>query len=276
MSAALVVVVLVCGYLYINSHIPSKILFKKSTGWQSYFQVALKGSIYLMMGFAALLLLWLIIFAVMLLLNIPHFFKPDLHHFTFAYDLWDGHVAGVGFPFVALVAATIVFSLGESKQEEKRLREPGYRRHLFQEIAKSSPVEAVLLESLNSQQQLLVSITLKSRKVYVGMVHEARLEEHDTDTVVIIPFLSGYRHKDTLSFIEEVNYADHYKECGITFTSKPISLSQYRHVIPRDQIESISLFNSAMYAHFEQLKQDCGEDAPPLDNRDTQSNNPAN
>lgn len=256
MSAALVVVVLVCGYLFINSHIPSKLLFKKSTGWQSYFQVALKGSIYLSMGFVILLLIWCFVFAVMLLFNIPHFFKPDLHHFTFAYDLWDVRIAGMGLPFIALVVVTAVISLGESKQEEKRLKNPAYRRHLFDEIAKSSPVEAVLLESLNSQQQLLVSITLKSRKVYVGMVHEARLEEHDTDTVVIVPFLSGYRDKDTLSFVEDVNYADHYKECGITFTSKPISLSQYRHVIPRDQIESISLFNSAMYAHFRMLKQE--------------------
>lgn len=256
MSAALVVVVLVCGYLYINSHIPSKILFKKSTGWQSYFQVALKGSIYLTMGFFLLLIVWVGLFLIMLLFNIPHYFKPALHHFTFAYDLWETHIAGVGMPFVALVAATIMFSLSESKQAEKQLRDPAQRRKIFEEVAKSSPVEAILLESLDSQQQLLVSITLKSRKVYIGMVHEARLEEHDTDTVVIVPFLSGYRDKDTLSFIEEVNYADHYKECGITFTSQPISLNQYRHVIPRDQIESVSLFNSAMYTHFKQLKQE--------------------
>ncbi|WP_263752585.1 hypothetical protein [Kosakonia cowanii] len=254
MSAALVVVVLVCGYLYINSHIPSKILFKKSTGWQSYFQVALKGSIYLTMGFFLILLVWGIVFLTMLIFNIPHFFKPTLPHFSFAYDLWETHIAGVGLPFVALVAATIMFSLSESKQAEKQLRDPAHRRKIFEEVAKSSPVEAILLESLDSKQQLLVSITLKSRKVYIGMVHEARLEEHDTDTVVVVPFLSGYRDKDTLSFIEEVNYADHYKECGITFTSQPISLKQYRHVIPRDQIESVSLFNSKMYQHFKKLK----------------------
>lgn len=256
MSAALVVVVLVCGYLYINSHIPSKILFKKSTGWQSYFQVALKGSIYLIMAFVLLLIIWMVIFVIMLLCNIPHYIKPEWHEFSFAYDLWELHIAGIGVPFIVLVGMTIAISLGESKQAEKKLKNPDARRHIFQEIARSSPVESILLESLNSRQQLLVSITLKSRKVYIGMVHEARLEEHDTDTVVIIPFLSGYRHKDTLSFVEEVNYADHFKECGITFTSKPISLSQYRHVIPRDQIESISLFNSKMYAHFRQLKKE--------------------
>lgn len=260
MSAALVVVILVCGYLYINSHIPSKILFKKSTGWQSYFQVALKGSIYLIMAFCILILFWVVIFAIMLVFNLPHYFNPEWHKFTFAYYLWQMHIAGIGLPFIALVGTTIAISLGESKQAEKLLRNPDARRQLFEDIAKSSPIESVLLESIDSNHQLLVSITLKSRKVYVGMVHEARLEEHDTDTVVIIPLLSGYRHKDTLSFVEEVNYADHYEECGITFTSEPLSLSQYRHVIPRDQIESISLFNSAMYAKFKKpkdIKTDC-------------------
>jgi hypothetical protein len=254
MSAALVVVVLVCGYLYINSHIPSKILFKKSTGWQSYFQVALKGSIYLILSFMLLLIVWLAIFLSMVLLNLPFYLGLDTHQFTYAYDLWKFHIAGIGLPFVALVLTTVTLSLGESKQEEKKLRDPSARRALFEQIAKSSPIEAVLLESIESNLQLLVSITLKSRKVYIGMVHEARLEEHDTDTVVIIPFLSGYRHKDTLSFVEEVNYADHYEECGISFTSEPLSLAQYRHVIPRDQIESISLFNSKMYASFEARK----------------------
>lgn len=254
MSAALLVIVLVCGYLYINSHIPSKILFRKSTGWQSYFQVALKGSINLITGCFMLLMGWVFVFLVMLLFNVPHYFNPNLPIYTFAYDFWDAHIAGIGMPFVALVIATIACSLDESKRAEKELRDPAQRQKIFEEIARCSPVEAILLESLDSNQQLLISITLKSRKVYIGMVHEARLEDHDTDTVVIVPFLSGYRDKDTLTFVEEVNYADHYKECGITFTSQPISLKHYRHVIPRDQIESISLFNSAMYAHFKELK----------------------
>ncbi|OAT41384.1 hypothetical protein M988_2009 [Hafnia paralvei ATCC 29927] len=254
MGAALVVLVLVCGYLFINSHIPSKILFKKSTGWQSYFQVALKGSIYLTLAALSLVMFWIAAFVVMQIFNLPHFFNSSLHKFSFAMDLIDGSIAGIGLPFVALASLTIFISVMESKQAEKQLKDPDARRKIFEEVAKCSPIENVLLESLDSNHRLLVSISLKSRKVYVGMVHEARLEEHDTDTVVIIPLLSGYRDKDTLSFREEVNYADHYEECGITFTSEPLSLSQYRHVIPRDQIESISLFNSDMYTKFKEKK----------------------
>ncbi|MEY8185560.1 hypothetical protein AB9C95_11215 [Serratia marcescens] len=255
MSAALVVVVLVCGYLYINSHIPSKILFKKTTGWQSYFQVALKGSIYLTIAFLLLSFVWSIAFILMFILNIPTFLGADYSKFTFAIDLLEFKIAGLGFPFILLVALTSALSFGESKQVEKNLKKAAYRRQLFEEISSSSSIESMMLESIDSKSHLLVSITLKSRKVYIGMVHEARLEEHDTDVIVIIPFLSGYRHKDTLSFVEEVNYADHYKECDITLTSTPLSYTQYRHIIPRDQIESFSLFNSDMYNKFKQQKE---------------------
>lgn len=254
MSAALIVIVLVCGYLYVNSHIPSKHKFKKSTGWQSYFQVALKGSYYVFVSFIVLMVAWFALLAAMWLLNAPLLFTEKYKAFTFAYDILNVKFVGVGLPFLLLVAVTVLISFGESKNEEKKLRNPEERLRIFREIANSSPIEAILLESITSNNNLMVSITMHSRKVYIGIVHEARLEDHDTDTIVIIPFLSGYRDKDTLSFVEEVNYAEHYSECEITFDSHPISLTQYRHVIPRDQIESVSLFNSDMYKRFKKRK----------------------
>jgi len=269
MSAALIVIVLVCGYLYINSHIPSKLKFKKSTGWQSYFQVALKGSYYVFVSFISLLVVWLILLATMWLLNFPLLFTDRYKEFTFAYDILNVKFAGLELPFVLLVFITAVLSFVESKNEEKKLRDNRERLRLYKEIADASPIEAIMLESMTSKNNLMVSVSLKSRKVYVGIIHEARLEDHDTDTIVIIPFLSGYRDKDTLSFVEEINYAEHYKECGVTFDSQQITLSQYRHVIPRDQIESVSLFNSDMYTKFKKKRKHY---RTPL-NRNTNSRN---
>ncbi|MCS3401430.1 MULTISPECIES: hypothetical protein [Pantoea] len=254
MSAALIVIVLVCGYLYINSHIPSKHKFKKSTGWQSYFQVALKGSYYVFISFIILFVTWVLLLATMWLLNTPLLFTDKYKAFTYAYDILNVKFVGLSLPFVLLVATTALLSFAESKNEEKKLRNNDERLRLYKEIANANPIEAILLESMTSNQNLMVSISMKSRKVYIGIVHEARLEDHDTDTIVIIPFLSGYRDKDTLSFVEEVNYAEHYSDCGITYDSSPLSLSQYRHVIPRDQIESVSLFNSDMYTRFKRKK----------------------
>lgn len=254
MSAALIVIVLVCGYLFINSHIPSKHKFKKSTGWHSYFQVALKGSYYVFVSFIVLLAAWIALLVTMWLLNFPLIFTDKYEAFTYAYDVLNVKFVGLGLPFLLLVVITALMSFGESKNEEKKLRNNHERLRLYREIASASPIEAILLESMTSNMNLMVSISMKSRKVYIGIVHEARLEDHDTDTIVIIPFLSGYRDKDTLNFVEEVNYAEHYNDCGITSDSSPLSLSQYRHVIPRDQIESVSLFNSDMYTEFKRKR----------------------
>ncbi len=252
MSAALIVVVLVCGYMYINSHIPSKHQFKKSTGWQSYFQVAMKGAYYVSISFILLLIVWVALILLMFILNIPISFKDKPEYFTFAYDLLQVKFVGLGLPFVLLVTISGILSFIESKNEEKKLTDSTYREKIFNEIAQSNPIEGIILESFSSNQHLLVSITLKSRKVYIGMPQELHLEHLDTDVIVLIPFLSGYRDKDTLSFVEEVNYADHYKECCIDFDTQPLSLRQYRHVIPRDQIESFSLFNAQAYQKFKE------------------------
>ncbi|CAG9001789.1 MAG: hypothetical protein CENE_03816 [Candidatus Celerinatantimonas neptuna] len=253
MGAALIVVVLMLGYKYIDSHLPSKFHFKKSSGWNSYFQVALKGSYYVAISFLCLLVIWCFLFLFMETLNVvPILFHENTHKFTFAFDILNWKLAGFSFPFIAIIIVAGVASFGQSQEEERKLKNPKTRLQIFKEVAKTSPVEDVLLESIKSGANLLVSITLLSRKVYIGMVLETRLEQLDTDMIVIIPFLSGYRDKDTLSLIIDVNYADHYDSQHIDFDSSPFSLMHYRRVLSRDQIESVSLFNSNIYNTFKQ------------------------
>ncbi|MEY1278382.1 hypothetical protein AB7080_20390, partial [Providencia rettgeri] len=91
------------------------------------------------------------------------------------------------------------------------------------------------------------------RKVYVGMVDGIRFEGMDINTLVLIPFMSGYREKDTLTFHVEHNYTDHYSQQGINFSSEPLSVFQFRHVLPYEQIESFSLFNVNTYNVFQEV-----------------------
>lgn len=43
---------------------------------------------------------------------------------------------------------------------------------------------------------------------------------------------------------------DYYLSQGITLTSEPLSVYQFRHVLPFDQIESFSLFNVETFETF--------------------------
>lgn len=232
MWAALIVIVLVCGYHYTNCHLPSRYRQSKAIGWNAYFDVALKGGEFLISGILIAALLVVVLYAP----------------FTFAHDFLKMQVFGLSmFPAMS-IAFTIIVSIGKASEATKNHKDPQKRKAIFEEIAAHSAVENILLESV--ERGLLLLVTLKSRKVYVGMIDEARFNQLDTNTLVLIPFMSGYRDKDTLTFCVEHNYVDYYLSQGITLTSEPLSVYQFRHVLPFDQIESFSLFNVETFETF--------------------------
>ncbi|CAM6775550.1 hypothetical protein ABUO68_000441 [Escherichia coli] len=248
MWAALIVIVLVCGYHYTNCHLPSRYRQSKAIGWNAYFDVALKGGEFLISGILIAALLVVVLYAGMSLWNIPAYLFGWYAPFTFAHDFLKMRVFGLSmFPAMS-IAFTIIVSIGKASEATKNHKDPQKRKAIFEEIAAHSAVENILLESV--ERGLLLLVTLKSRKVYVGMIDEARFNQLDTHTLVLIPFMSGYRDKDTLTFCVEHNYVDYYLSQGITLTSEPLSVYQFRHVLPFDQIESFSLFNVETFETF--------------------------
>lgn len=248
MWAALILVVLTCGYLYSSKYLPSKLKQQKAIGWNAYFDVAAQGGYFLLSGVTLTCAIWIALWALMSLLNILYFLDFLDEKLTFAWDILDLRIFGFKALSASAIGLTVLITIGAIANIEKKLSDPLKTSQMFKEIARSSSTESLLLESIERGMFLL--ITLKSRKVYVGMVDMARFDHLDTDTVVIIPFMSGYRHKDTLTFIVEHNYASYYQEEGITLTSEPLSVYQFRHVLPFDQIESLSLFSVDTFLKF--------------------------
>ncbi|MCE9870281.1 hypothetical protein LZ667_02595 [Hafnia alvei] len=263
MWAALIVIVLVCGYHYTKCHLPSRYKQSKAVGWNAYFDVALKGGEFLISGVLIASILTAIVYLLMFFLNIPTYLFGWYTEFTFASDLLSKRVFGLSMYSSACLACTVVVSIGKASEATKNNKDPKKRIEIFREIATHSAVENILLESI--ERGLLLLVTLKSRKVYVGMIDEARFNQLDTSTLVLIPFMSGYRDKDTLTFCVEHNYVDHYLKEGITLTSEPLSVYQFRHVLPLEQIESFSLFNVETYETFQKVIQSRNEyDNPDL------------
>lgn len=240
--------VLVCGYHYTNCHLPSRYRQSKAIGWNAYFDVALKGGEFLISGILIAALLVVVLYAGMSLWNIPAYLFGWYAPFTFAHDFLKMRVFGLSMFSAISIAFTIIVSIGKASEATKNHKDPQKRKAIFEEIAAHSAVENILLESV--ERGLLLLVTLKSRKVYVGMIDEARFNQLDTNTLVLIPFMSGYRDKDTLTFCVEHNYVDYYLSQGITLTSEPLSVYQFRHVLPFDQIESFSLFNVETFETF--------------------------
>lgn len=81
-----------------------------------------------------------------------------------------------------------------------------------------------------------ISITLDSRKVYVGYVIQApNLEPHDT-FVAVLPLFSGYRDKDTLELIFTTDYT-------LVCEKADRPASDFVQVVPISSIRSAGLFD---------------------------------
>ncbi|KLU17447.1 MULTISPECIES: hypothetical protein [Xenorhabdus] len=252
MWAFIIVLVLICGYYYVDTHLPSKYKLNKSVGWSAYFCVGAKGVEFLIAGIILAVIFVFYLYFLMFVLNILHYFGVEYKPFTFASDFLSQRILGISAFSALCLSFTIFVSIKRTAQVRKLNSDLENRIEYFREIAKDSSIENILLESVDRiDEGLLILVTLKSRKVYVGILDIARFEGMDTNTLVLIPFLSGYRDKDTLTFIIEHNYTEHYREEGITLTSEPLSVYQFRHVLPFEQIESFSLFNFNTYEKFQ-------------------------
>ncbi|PHM69520.1 hypothetical protein [Xenorhabdus sp. KJ12.1] len=245
--------VLICGYKYIDSDIQSKIELQKAQGWNAYFQVALKGGEFLIAGFVMAVFIEILLYLAMFIMNVPTYLGAAYMQFTFATDLNGFRYATASFFSWIVVVSTVLMSIGQASIAKNRSENYEYKIKAIKDNAKKDAVNELLLESLEGN--LLVMVTLKSRKVYVGMVDAAKFynfHTHSDAMVSIIPFISGYRDKDSLSFKIENNYAIIYDQKNITLTSEPLSVEQFRHILPIDQIESFSLFDPVTYMSFKE------------------------
>lgn len=253
MWALIIVFVLICGYIYVDTHIPSKYKLNKAIGWNAYFCVGAKGGYFLILGLILTVVIVFYLYVIQFIFNIPYYLDADYSPFTFSGDILKERLFGISYLSLICLGCTAFVSISQTYTVRNENNTLHSRINAFREIAKDSAIEKLLLDSLEKMEDgLMLLISLKSRKVYVGMLDIARFDGLDTNTLVIIPVMSGYRDKDTMTFIVEHNYAEHYDQEGITLTSEPLSVFHFRHVLPFDQIESLSLFNTNTYQKFQE------------------------
>ncbi len=109
-----------------------------------------------------------------------------------------------------------------------------YKRYYLRKYWKeNNAFDQFLLESIEEEKPIL--ITLEDRKCYVGFV--ARIQEPNEEStghqeIVLAPFLSGYRHKDTLLLL---------------FSNKYDTENGSKFIFPRGKIISLSGFDLKTY-----------------------------
>lgn len=256
MGVAVVAVVLVVGFLYTHNHPPSRFRQKRATGWNSYFHIAQWGFAFTMLGSAVVLaMMWTLDFAAWVV---------DLGFMLFGSDyrtpLWGtaifthslpGHIS-IGTITSALFGAASAYGVAANKRDELEADQAALMAE-YKLLAKSDGLEYLLFESMD--KGLLILVTLKSRKVYIGLVKDPRLLHGDLENIVIIPMLSGYRDSDTLRFKISHNYRDYYEKYDISSNDGELRLQHFRTVIPTSEIDSASLFDLHTYQQFTEAEE---------------------
>lgn len=242
MGTAIFMVLMVCGYWYTSRDLTTRFKIKRSFGWDVYFLVALYGCIFVLQGVIATGLIWLVLLGFSALMNaLPQFDGGLYHHWQMEFMTWS--FLGIQAPVVIMLAFAVVFCIYRSNWSGSARLNSGNRKKLYKNLSRANGVEGLLFQCMDEGE--LAWVTLKSRRIYIGMVHTASYENTSTSNLVLIPMLSGYRDGKTLNLCIEHNYAKWYAEHNITLDSEPKSAMAFRKVIMLDQIESLSLFDAA-------------------------------
>lgn len=257
MAILLVLLILVLGYHYIDAIPAEKAALRSTTGWISYVQLGKHGLRFIISSILVYLFLWLLLLAVLgiiiLLLwplfgNLGHYLWTPIFAFSFTQS---------GFIVHSIAIAPIAFNLC-TQEIRKKNSQDGFAK--YEEIKNQSAILRLIVEAV--EQQRLLRVSLKSRKIYIGMVSSEQFERLDMDNIALIPYFSGHRDKDNLHMTLDDNYTTMYYKHGFIPSGTPIqetekshaaqlsALEQFRIVIRLNEVESLSFFDMSYLDDF--------------------------
>jgi hypothetical protein len=126
------------------------------------------------------------------------------------------------------------------RKTQSRVNQVSLRRALHAEITRHGSALTRLLHYAD-REECLVSITLSSRKWYVGFVAESINLDPQEQYFRILPILSGYRDKDTLHPTRVVYYRQLYE------SADSIDAREFVLTIPIKDVQIASIFDENLY-----------------------------
>lgn len=176
------------------------------------------------------------------------------NQFPNSYDWWNQYVEfnflGTALcAFVTLVAAGYLPNrwIDEEEQIKKIIRED------------NDGIELILLRALEDAK--LVSITLKSRKVYIGFVSQNFFNPWaGVKSITVIPVYSGYRHPDDFH-IEFTTSYDAVIKYTVESDDINLDINDFQTGIPISEIVTVNIFDPQVYERFARPDENTSKDS---------------
>jgi len=116
-------------------------------------------------------------------------------------------------------------------------------RALFQVTFVGSPSEDIFFFTCTSLYEKLVFVTLKSRKVYVGVLIDFTSDPDEPVRYIrIMPTISGYRSNEDLSVVYNTNY--------VAGAGQPEDVTARPVLIPMSEVTALSEFDKTLHDRF--------------------------
>ncbi|MCL6381631.1 hypothetical protein [Pectobacterium parmentieri] len=253
MFLLLILPILVSGFLYCQIHPVIKNTLYRYEGQFLYLKSAQYGVLFLFLGFFLTQLLDSIIY-----------YPTSIYNFSFSkFSIIDTlnvvivssgldsggnnrQLANIIWIFIFTLITPYVINKIEIFRLKKRYSTDNITPYIMSNILRDSPLDDLLFKSSIKKgniEDISIMLTLSDRKVYVGKIvslGEPNETEGPDQEIELIPVISGYRHKDTLT----VTFTTHYS----------ILAEDLRLVIKQSEIVSATPFSFPSYEKFKAEK----------------------
>lgn len=233
MSALVLLAIAVAGSCFVRSYPRARYQQARCVGWDAYFHVASWGTLLFVAAFTVTLLLdWL---------NVPSkvlgLFGFSMHDVLPVYEM---SALSLKTGFAGLLSMVLGPALGRLfNNRANQQAMTGY-------LASEYDLERMLYVS--STQGSLVQISLKSRKVYIGLVFDGSIADNagQHEQFLIFPVLSGYRDTGTLEMVLTNSYQSFYETLDTDGWER--FAGQFQTLIWVSEISSMAYFDPDAYA----------------------------
>lgn len=252
MAALFLFLILIMGYYYASNSKIAKINLRRSAGWETYVYLGFHGTCFVLLGVLICAVMYLPVWIILSFFDWLFNAKLNLSILKFLkYIIFDG------IQIYHVIISFLAYGVCKAKINEENSKQDLSEQ--LKQLSQNDGVVNLVLESAYKQKPIRVS--LKSKKVYVGLVLAEQFERIDLDCIVLVPLLSGYRDKDTLDIFFDCNYYSVYEKNKLferpEFSKDDmLKLEDFRLAIRISEVESVSLFDFRVIGEFERYKKE--------------------
>ncbi len=237
MNIGLILVPIIAGYWYFIRSNRTKYTAKRLSGYDLFFHSAVYGFVFFLAG--SLLFLLCSSLSSSLIPSILHILQQSTKDFEIEITASSLTISGVF--LVTLALAHVLPILGNLVFDEiLYAKKAAYQNNDY--------VEWLLQDCM--ENDVFSEISTRSSKFYIGLALRSGITSTEDSDIMLIPFWSGYRDKDTRELVITTSYSSVLRK-AFQNEFKNVNYGDFRICLPMSEIVSVRKFDFDVFDYFQ-------------------------